>query len=464
MSANVVGFTILLVGIGLVIGKILRLNIKFFSTFFLPSSVIAGLLFLLLGPEVLGRVIPNEYGVFTAPIIEVMASMPGMLISVIFAGLFIGKTIPNVKEIWLTAGPQISFGQTLAWGQYVFGIIVTALLLTPVFGISPMAGALIEIGFEGGHGTAAGLASTFEDLGFEAGADLAMGLATVGVISGVMFGVLLINWGVRSQKTAYLSEPASFNENELRGVIDLENRPSSGQMTVSPQSIEPLALHVGVIGIAIIIGKLLLEGLILIENATWASDGGMAIFAYIPLFPMAMLGGVLLQLILDKFDKDHLIDREMIKRLQGLALDFLVLTAIATLSLRVIGANIGPFLILALVGITWNIFGFLILARKMIPKNWFERGIGDFGQSMGMTAIGLMLIRIVDSENQTKAMEAFGYKQLLFEPFVGGGVMTAISVPLIYNFGVVPVFIFVSIMLIFWLVLGIFYFGRKELK
>ncbi len=188
MSANVVGFTILLVGIGLVIGKILRLNIKFFSTFFLPSSVIAGLLFLLLGPEVLGRVIPNEYGVFTAPIIEVMASMPGMLISVIFAGLFIGKTIPNVKEIWLTAGPQISFGQTLAWGQYVFGIIVTALLLTPVFGISPMAGALIEIGFEGGHGTAAGLASTFEDLGFEAGADLAMALRLLVLFLGLCLG------------------------------------------------------------------------------------------------------------------------------------------------------------------------------------------------------------------------------------------------------------------------------------
>lgn len=233
-------------------------------------------------------------------------------------------------------------------------------------------------------------------------------------------------------------------------------------MTVSPQSIEPLALHVGVIGIAIVIGKLLLEGLILLENLTWASDGRMAIFAYIPLFPMAMIGGVLLQLVLDKYDKDHLIDREMIKRIQGLALDFLVLSAIATLSLRVIGANIGPFLILALVGITWNVFGFLLLAKYMIPKNWFERGIGDFGQSMGMTAVGLMLIRIVDSESDTKALEAFGYKQLLFEPFVGGGVMTAISVPLIFNFGLLPVFIFVSLMLIFWLLIGLLYFGKKD--
>ncbi len=234
MTANVVGFTILLVGIGLVLGKIIRLKVSFFAKFFLPSSVIAGLLFLLLGPEVLGRMIPYEYGVFTAPIIETMSTMPGMLISVIFAGLFIGKTIPNVKQIWLTAGPQISLGQTLAWGQYVFGIMVTALVLTPLFGISPMAGALIEIAFEGGHGTAAGLSSTFSDLGFEAGADLAMGLATVGVIAGVMFGVLIINWGVRTQKTEFLKDPSAFSENELRGIIDLENRQSGGSMTVSP--------------------------------------------------------------------------------------------------------------------------------------------------------------------------------------------------------------------------------------
>ena len=46
----------------------------------------------------------------------------------------------------------------------------------------------------------------------------------------------------------------------------------------------------------------------------------------------------------------------------------------------------------------------------MIPKYWFELGIGDLGQSMGMTAAGLMLIRIVDSDGKTSAMEAFGYK------------------------------------------------------
>jgi glutamate:Na+ symporter, ESS family len=468
VSPDIIGFSILLVGVALIAAKIIRIKFKVFSTFFLPSSVIAGFLLLFLGPEVLGRLLslsPQlshlDYGILTSEIIVVLSSLPGLLISVIFASLFLGKTIPNIKEIWITAGPQVSYGQTVAWGQYVIGILLAMLILVPFFGADPMAGALIEIAFEGGHGTAAGLAGTFSELGYEEGADLAMGLATVGVVSGVIFGVIIINWGVRKNKTNFLKK-ADQDETDLRGVVDIEERVHSGFLTVSPQSIEPLALHLGMIGVAILLGKGLLELLILIENFTWGASGEVIIMAYIPLFPLAMIGGVILQLFLMKFDRYKLIDREMINRLQGLALDFLVVSAIATLSLRVIGANIYVFGILAIAGITWNILAFLFLARRMIPKNWFERGIGDFGQSMGMTAAGLMLIRIVDSKGETRALEAFGYKQLLFEPFVGGGLMTALSVPLIAQFGPLPVFIFVTIVMGFWLIIGLFYFGKKD--
>ncbi len=469
MSANVIGFSIVIIGVFLVIGKIIRLKVNLLSKYFLPSSIIAGFVMLLLGPEVLGAIVRRftavenwEYGIFTEPIMTVFSSIPGLLISVIFAALFLGKKIPNIKDIWMTAGPQVAFGQTVAWGQYVFGILVTLLVLVPLFDANPLSGALIEIAFEGGHGTSAGLAGTFAELGFEEGADLAMGLATVGVVSGVIFGVALINWGVRKNHTNYLKRPEDFDETQLRGVVEIEQRKSSGFLTTSPQSIEPLALHVGLIGVAILIGYGLLELLIFIESITWGRSGNMLIMVYIPLFPLAMIGGVLLQMLIDRFDRFKILDRETVLRIQGLSLDFLIVSAIASLSLAVIGENIGVFMILALTGIFWNVSAFIVLARRMIPKNWFERGIGDFGQSMGMTAAGLMLIRIVDSKSDTKALEAFGYKQLLFEPFVGGGLMTALSVPLIFQFGLIPILIFTAIVMLGWLILGLFYFGRKD--
>ncbi|MBP3952686.1 sodium/glutamate symporter [Bacillus suaedae] len=469
MSAEIVGFSIILIGILLLLGKWIRVKFSIFQKYFLPSSIIAGFIALLLGPEVLGKIFilfQGEEtflsdGLFPENVLDSWSTFPSLLITVIFASLFLGKRIPSLKEIWFTAGPQVSFGQTIAWGQYVFGLLLTLLVLTPFFGLNPMAGALIEIGFEGGHGTSAGLEETFVELGFADGADLAIGLATVGVVSGVVIGIILINWGVRKNKTNILTDPNDLPENKLRGIIEQGERPSAGKITTSPESIEPLALHIAVLGVAILIGKGLLEGLIFLESITWGAWTDTEIMTYLPLFPLAMVGGVLLQLFINKFDTFRLVDRQIILRVQGFALDFLIVSAIATLSLTVIGNHLVPFLLLALTGIVWNVAAFILLAPRMIPNNWFERGIGDFGQSMGMTAAGLMLIRIADSKGETKSLEAFGYKQLMFEPMVGGGLFTAASVPLIYQFGPIPVFIFCLVIMLGWLGLGLFYFGKK---
>ncbi len=462
MSAEIIGLSILILGVALIIGKIIRIYIPVFSKFFLPSSVIGGTVILILGPEILGMVSNFDYGLFTQEIINVFKELPILLINVIFAALFLGKKIPKFKEIWEIAGPQVSFGQTVAWGQYVIGLLLAIFILAPFFNANPMVGALIEIAFEGGHGTSAGLAGTFAELDFEEGLDLALGLATVGVISGIVFGVFLINWAINNQKTKFLKKPEEFDENQLRGIIDIEQREESGWLTTSPQSIEPLALHLSVIGVAILLGWGVLEFLIFIESISWGADDGFMIFAYLPLFPLAMLGGILVQIFLDRLDTYKIIDRNTINRIQGLSLDFLIVSAIGGLSLKVIGNNIEVFLILAAAGIIWNIIAFLFIAPKMIPRYWVERGIGDFGQSMGMTAAGLMMIRIVDTQGDAKAMEAFGYKQLLFEPFVGGGLMTAASVPLIYQFGPYNILIFSSVIMLFWILVGIYRFGNQK--
>jgi len=103
-----------------------------------------------------------------------------------------------------------------------------------------------------------------------------------------------------------------------------------------------------------------------------------------------------------------------------------------------------------------------VFSKAYIPEYWFERGIGDFGQSTGITATGLLLMRVVDPENKSPAFEAFGYKQLVYEPFLGGGLVTALSVPILYNFGPYPFLIFSTVMSVIGLVVGLVYYGRKR--
>jgi ESS family glutamate:Na+ symporter len=385
-----------------------------------------------------------------------------MMINVVFAALFIGKRLPNIKTVWKLAGPQVIMGYCISFGQYVVGLLLVIFLLTPVFDLDPTAGALIEVAFVGGHGTAAGMASTFQEIGFPEGADLALGLATVGVLGGVIIGMFLINWGIRRKKLVNEIKIQTRDEIEKKGINELDTREPAGYLSTRLESIEPLSLHFGYIAIAILLGYGILQGLVRLEEVLWGASTGVYLLRYVPLFPLAMVGGMIVQGILDKIDPYNTVDRQMINRIQGLALDVLIISALATLSLTVIGENLIPFLLLSLVGILWTVFCFVFLAPKMLPDYWFERGIGDFGQNMGVTATGLLLMRVADPENKTPALESFGYKQILFEPFVGGGLFTAASVPLIYQFGAVPILILTGIIAFGSLIFGLFVTGKKN--
>lgn len=443
--------------------SVLRAYTLWARRLFLPASIIAGAAALFLGPEILGRFIESPFeegaGLFPDYVYETWSVIPGLLISVVFAALFLGKPLPGLREIWLRAGPQVVVGQTMAWGQYVVGILLALLVLTPVFGLSPMAGALIEIGFEGGHGTAAGMAGTFEDLGFAAGADLALGLATVGLVGGVVVGTILINLAVRR---GIIDNPENgqgpggdqdrFSEREL--YVLRRDRHQESQTT------DPLTVHLGLVALAVVVGWGMLSALQWLEAVTWARDGGVEILQHVPLFPMAMLGGVLLQVLITRAGYADYVSERTMSRISGTALDFTIVAALATLSLTALGEHLVPFLLLAATGIAWSLFVLVVIAPRVIPFDWFERGVGDFGQSMGVTVTGVLLMRMADPNNRSGALESFGYKQLLFEPIVGGGLFTAASLPLIYQFGPVPVLILAAVVTAAWLALGFLYFGR----
>ncbi len=441
----------------LVAGRFVRQKTTLFQRIFLPSSILAGTAALLLGPEVLPR------SPFPEWMVGVWTDLPALLINVVFAALLMGKPLPGLRTIWRTAGPQVCFGQAMGWGQYVLGILLTMTVLGPVWGLPPAAGALIEIGFEGGHGTAAGMGEAFEAVGFPEGQDLALGLATIGLVGGVIVGTILINLAMRrgtigSTDSGLSDAVADMGVSPSLKEVEAFRREREAEMSPT----DPLSLHLGLVAMAITIGWLLLEGMRWVELATWGRGGeGVVVLTYVPLFPLAMIGGVIIQALVDRTGRSDLISAPLMRRISGVALDFTIVAALASLSLQAIGANLGPFLLLALVGLVWPIFAVLVLAPRIIPTGWFERGIGDFGQSTGVTVTGLLLMRVADPANESGALESFGYKQLLFEPILGGGLFTGISVGLLAAFGSLPILGLTGALTIFWIVLGVVLFGSE---
>ncbi|MBE6365009.1 MAG: sodium:glutamate symporter [Lentisphaerae bacterium] len=436
----------------LVAGKLIRLGIPVLQRLYLPSSVIGG---------IIGLIILSLAGSYFPPeVIQGIGKLPGFLINVIFAALFLGTITPKIKEIFKMALPQLCMGQMLAWGQYVVGLGLAGFLLAPLFGVNPAFGNLLEIGFEGGHGTVGGLTSTFE-AHWADGKDLGLTVATGGMIFGILFGMALINWALNKK---IISSVRTFKERdkaEKLGIYSANERPSAGAQTVFSDSIDSLAWHIAMIGLSILLGFFMLK-ILQVAELRFFPDATTRVFSGFPLFPLCMIGGVIIQKLFQKLKADHLIDHGQMQRLSGASLDFLVVAAVATIKLAVVAENWLPLVIMMSAGLLWSLLLFLYVAPKLFKQAWFECAIAEFGQGLGVTATGLMLLRTVDPENKTVAAASFGYKQLIHEPIMGGGLWTAFALTLVFTVGWLPVWIFCTVMLLSWGLITLVICRRKR--
>jgi len=71
---------------------------------------------------------------------------------------------------------------------------------------------------------------------------------------------------------------------------------------------------------------------------------------------------------------------------------------------------------------------------------------------MGVTASGLLLLRVADPEYKTEAADAFAAKQLLHEPFMGGGLWTGMAIPLMAKVGLMPIIYISTGAIVIWLI------------
>ena len=418
----------------LVVGKLVRLKVSLLQRLYLPSSVIGG---------AVGLVVVSVFGERIDPeFVGAMRSVPGFLINVVFATLFLGKAIPNLRRVVSLAFPQLVLGQVIAWGQYVIGLGLAGFVLAKLCGVPPCFGNLLEIGFEGGHGTVGGMAESFLKAGWSDGAALGFTIATAGMVIGIVIGMALINW---AHGRGIVKEVVPFERrrgHERLGVHRRRKRPAAGLQTVMSDSIDSLAWHLAIVGVAIALGA----GILALLRLT-----GWKVFDGFPLFPLCMIGGVVLQFFAKRvIRKDLMIDHGQMERISGAALDFLVVSAVATIQLKVVAANWRPLALLVVAGTIWSAWIVMCVAPKIFRDAWFERAIAEFGQATGVTATGLMLLRTVDPENRTSAAMSFGYKQLLHEPFMGGGIWTALAFTLVYKIGWLKVWLISVGMLVLW--------------
>ena len=65
----------------------------------------------------------------------------------------------------------------------------------------------------------------------------------------------------------------------------------------------------------------------------------------------------------------------------------------------------------------------------------------------------MLLLRVVDPDYESPAADAFASKQLLHEPFLGGGLWTSAAIPLLAAQGPLPVFLISCGAVLVWIVI-----------
>jgi ESS family glutamate:Na+ symporter len=77
----------------------------------------------------------------------------------------------------------------------------------------------------------------------------------------------------------------------------------------------------------------------------------------------------------------------------------------------------------------------LVLAPRVLPAGWFERGITEFGQATGVVASGILLLRMADPQDRSDALTAFSIKQMLLQPLLAGGMITVLAPMAVSSWG-----------------------------
>ena len=386
-----------------------RLNLRLWGV---PEALVAGLIGLLVAPAGPLPLLPEH-------VMELWGGLPLVLLTLVFGSLMLGKPLPKLAGLWRPVSGQVSLALVLAFGQYVVGGLAVLLVLQPWLGVSPVMACLIEVAYEGGHGSAAAMGPSYAALGFPGGQDLGLAMATVGLLSSTLVGGVVVVIGRQRGWLLAQSQPGS-----APGAAPLTGSARESSAPTHP-AWAAWAVNLALVGTAVLIGVGLLA---LLRLGTDAIGGGVAtVGRSLPVFPLAIIGSLLVRWLLERSGNSHWASAPIQSEIGTLSADLLITSATACLNLALLAADWLPLTVLAVAGLTWNLAVTLLLAPRLLPADWFERAVLEFGQATGVAASGLLLLRMADPDDHSEALPAFSLKQLLLQPFLAGGVVTVVA-------------------------------------
>ncbi len=363
--------------LALLVGNILRRKIPFIRRSLIPTSLLGGLLILLL------KLLPfydNMVNQATMEIITYHALGIG----------FIALGLKQAKDSQKTSAGKVMETGILTAATYVIqglvGLAVTVALFY-LIGFFPGGGVILALGFGQGTGQALNYGKMYEtDFGFAGGTTWGLTIATVGFIVASVVGVIYMNILRKKGKLKLRSE---------EGLKDtLEDFVSEGEIPVT-ESVDKFTINFCMVFLVYAIAYLIMR--LVNINLIWGFN-----------FLLGTILAAVVRWVIKMLKKGKLMHRELtnnylLDRISGFMFDLMIIAGVAAIDLSQLSGMWWQLLIVCALGAIATFIYLRLACNHLYPEYPNEAFFSMFGMLTGTASNGMILLREIDPKFETPA-------------------------------------------------------------
>jgi glutamate:Na+ symporter, ESS family len=451
----------------LVIGTMFRRYIHLFRKFLIPNNIIAGFAALIFGPQILGAIwralsMP-EFGV-----VPLNSDRLGIYVYHLLAITFISMGLRKEKRKSGKGPLSKAMSCIMSYvTQATIGLLIAFVLIYTIKpDLFPGIGYLVTMGFGMGPGLAYSIGHGWEQYGFTGGGQVGLTFAAIGYLFAFFGGISLIRWGIGKGKLKTIRSMDEITYDIQTGILHQEhhNKPSAGKLTMAQEAIDSMSFQLALIGMVYLatygVTKLL-AGLLPADlaNTLWSFH-----------FMIGILLSLLTRAFLDRIGKSYMIDEGLMNRINGVAIDYLVVAAIAAISIPILKSYWLPIMLMSALGGLSTVFILYWISYRAYDDYPFERFVSVFAEMTGTINSSLTLIRVMDPHFKTVIAE---------DSIIGSAITIGLAFPMLFILNIPTMFFagdlikgywisiamilaYTLILVIFWRAIGYLKF-RKQL-
>ena len=435
-----------ILSVTLLLANTIRRKVKFIKNSLLPTTVIGGLILLLL------KLIPAFNSLIDKNFMEAL-TFHTLGLGFISMSLKTSEGKKDNNKLVIVDTGILTVNGYLVQGIVGLGItlLLSVTILPDLFSAS---GLLLPLGYGQGPGQALNFGKVYESNGFVGGASFGLTIAAVGFLFACIGGVIYLN--ILNRKGKLVRQ----NVGDDDGYISMQEVSSPNEIPLT-ESIDKFSMQMAIVLSVYFISYLVMK---LLSDLSVNHLGNFGINTLRPLiwgfnFLFGVIFAVLAKKIMAGLKKAKIMTRQypnnfLLNRISGFMFDIMIISGICAIEIDDLGSLFIPLAIICLVGGMVTIWYVRFVCNRIYPEYPNEAFFSMFGMLTGTASTGMILLREIDPKFETPAANnlvfqsipamAFGFPLLLLVPMADDSKLWAVIVLLIIivMFGVYNVVLF----------------------